>query len=147
MPVFVIFHSIKAHLLSRIQSIVRKEQFQPYWWLQLRMEPTQVIYLFLISCMVYVHSLPSMILFAYKVTVPAPALGAVESPSPAFSWPAFPALTYATPRSKPSSNPTFARAYGALSSLVENQTMTTWASISSPTDSVVKYGNVAWSSL
>lgn len=43
--------------------------------------------------------------------------------------------------------PTYAKPFRSLSYLVENQTTTTWASIASPTDSTVKYGNVAWSSL
>lgn len=78
---------------------------------------------------------------------PSPVLGAVESAPITFSWPAYPSLTYGTSRPTPSSHPTFAKPYKILSSLVANQTTTTWATITSPTDSDAKYGNVAWSSL
>ncbi|KAH8587949.1 glycoside hydrolase superfamily [Bisporella sp. PMI_857] len=70
-----------------------------------------------------------------------------ELSSEGFSWPAYPKLSYAASRTKLHPIPTYAKPFSKLSSLVKNQTTTTWASIALPTDSAAKYGNVAWSSL
>ncbi|KIV77758.1 hypothetical protein PV11_09539 [Exophiala sideris] len=65
--------------------------------------------------------------------------------SAAFTWPSNSPVSYATPLSRSPSSSTYAPPFAALSSLVPNQTTTTWASVASPTDSAVKYGNYAWS--
>lgn len=65
----------------------------------------------------------------------------------AFCWESSPALSYATPRTQSQSTPTYAPPFKQLSTLLQSQTYTTWASIASPTDSAAEYGNVAWSSM
>ncbi|KAL2809887.1 hypothetical protein BJX63DRAFT_434747 [Aspergillus granulosus] len=65
----------------------------------------------------------------------------------AFRLPPYPELSYATPLATFKTIPTFAPPYQQLSTLVQNQKTTTWASFASPTDSADPYGNVAWSSL
>ncbi|KAL6249232.1 hypothetical protein RBB50_004295 [Rhinocladiella similis] len=73
-------------------------------------------------------------------------LCAASGTNAAFSWPSYSSPSYATPLPRPPPT-TFARPFAAVSSLVPNQTTTTWASITSPTDSMAKYGNSAWSAL
>ncbi|KAF8852751.1 glycoside hydrolase family 1 protein [Acephala macrosclerotiorum] len=80
-------------------------------------------------------------------TIVLPAVSAAVAQAPLFSWPAYPALSYATPLPRPKSTPTYAPSFKDIAHLVKNQTTTIWASVASPTDSAAKYGNVAWSAL
>ncbi|KAH9209567.1 glycoside hydrolase superfamily, partial [Leptodontidium sp. 2 PMI_412] len=64
-----------------------------------------------------------------------------------FSFPTYPALSYASPIPQAGPAPTYAPSFEDLAHLVKNQTTTKWATIASPTDSADKFGNLAWSSL
>lgn len=71
----------------------------------------------------------------------------VTAEAPSFSFPTYPALSYASPIPQAGPAPTYAPSFEDLAHLVKNQTTTKWATIASPTDSADKFGNLAWSSL